>query len=124
MRRISLIAVSAVAVLGLGATGFLLTRESEVDAFRKSPHHAEFCRDAAPLDLQRSEQLTPHKRQHVIEDLAGQAPDGISKGFDRLIDWYEHPRPEHEQAARESGVKVGEFIERVCDDIDIGGIRA
>ncbi|MGI5482765.1 hypothetical protein [Streptomyces lavendofoliae] len=122
--RGSAIAIAAgVSAVALAVTGFLVTRDSEEEAFRDSARHAEFCETAAPLDLQRSEELTPHKRQHIIEDLGRSAPDGVAPAFDRLTSWYDHPEPEDEKAARASSHEVGRFIERVCD-INIGGIRS
>jgi hypothetical protein len=124
-RKGILIAVITTAVFSLGATGFLVLGETDDAAeFRDSAKAGAFCRTAAPLDLQRSEELTPHDRTHVIEKLNHGLPDAAAKDFERLVAWYEHPEPEHEEAARKSSYAVGEFIERVCDDVNIGGIRA
>ncbi|MFF8602550.1 hypothetical protein ACF065_21470 [Streptomyces sp. NPDC015232] len=122
--RKKIVAAVAAAAVGLTVTGFLSTRDSEEEAFRKSAQSAEFCREAAPLDLQKSEELDAHTRQHVIEDLGRKAPDGISEDFDRLTAWYEQPGHGDEEAARQSSYRVGEFIERVCPAINIGGIRS
>ncbi|MCX4583187.1 hypothetical protein [Streptomyces sp. NBC_01481] len=115
---------ATVLAVALAVTGFLVTRESDEETFRKSAQRAEFCREAAPLDLQKSEELTSDKRHHIIEDLGKQAPDDIAEDFGRLAAWYEHQEPEDEEAARKSSYRVGEFIERVCDDVNIGGIRS
>ncbi|PAZ12407.1 hypothetical protein CLM62_29905 [Streptomyces sp. SA15] len=95
-----------------------------MDEFKDSAKSRAFCRTAAALDLQKSEELTPHKRMHVIEDLDEGLPGGIAEDFDRLLAWYEHPEPDREESARRSSYKVGEFIEQVCEDVNIGGIRA
>ncbi|GGU86631.1 hypothetical protein GCM10010275_22940 [Streptomyces litmocidini] len=124
MRKGIVTAIVTVTSATLALTGFLLTRDSEEEAFRKSAEGTAFCREAAPLDLRKTEELTPHKRQHVIEDLGERAPEGVAPDFERLSAWYEHAEPEHEEAARKSSYAVGEFIERVCPDINIGGIRS
>ncbi|MFF0474318.1 hypothetical protein [Streptomyces sp. NPDC004284] len=124
MRRRFVAATVAVTSVTLALTGFLLTRDSEEEAFKKSAAGAAFCREAAPLDLRKTEELTPHKRQHVIEDLGKQAPEGVAPDFERLSAWYDHAEPEREEAARKSSYAVGEFIERVCPEINIGGIRS
>ncbi|MFE4691165.1 hypothetical protein ACFRH6_14040 [Streptomyces sp. NPDC056749] len=116
-------AVAAVVVAAGAVTGFLVTRESEEEQFRSSAGRAEFCETAAPLDLGRTGELTPHTRHHIIEDLERTAPEGVAADFGRLLSWYDHPEPEAEDAARASSYGVGEFIERVCD-INIGGIRS
>ncbi|SNX58485.1 hypothetical protein SAMN06272735_2981 [Streptomyces sp. TLI_55] len=123
-RKSLLVALAGAAALAIGATAFLPGGQSEADEFKASAKSAEFCRTAAPLDLQQTEQLTPHKREHIIEDLNDGLPEGAAEDFGRLLAWYEHPEPEHEEAARESSYAVGEFIELVCADINIGGIRA
>ncbi|MEU1124474.1 hypothetical protein ABZ371_13125 [Streptomyces sp. NPDC005899] len=115
--------VATVVVAVCAVSGFPVTGESEEERFRSSSGRAEFCETAAPLDLTRTGELTPHKRHHVIEDLERTAPEGISADFGRLLRWYDHPEPEDEEAARASSYGVGEFIERVCD-INIGGIRS
>ncbi|MFJ6459963.1 hypothetical protein ACIQM0_02675 [Streptomyces sp. NPDC091387] len=120
--RVAVVAATVV-VAACAVTGFLVTRESEEERFRSSAGHAEFCETAAPLDFGRTGELTPHTRHHIIEDLEGAAPEGVSAGFGRLLSWYDHPEPEAEEAARASSYAVGEFIERVCD-INIGGIRS
>lgn len=124
MRKGLLVAALTAAVLGLGTTGFLVLGESDVDEFKDSAKGAAFCRTAAPLDLEKTEELSAHKREHIIEDLNDGLPESVSDDFDRLLAWYEHPEPEHEEAARESSYAVGEFIEQVCADVNIGGIRA
>ncbi|MGW0496360.1 hypothetical protein ACWD0Z_13265 [Streptomyces sp. NPDC003007] len=124
MRKRYVVTAVTAAVLGLGSVGFLWFGESEADEFKDSAKRAAFCRTAAPLDLQRAEELSPHKRHHIIEDLNDGLPGRISEDFDRLLAWYEHPEPEHEQAARRSSYAVGGFIEKVCEDVNIGGIRA
>ncbi|AZQ35060.1 hypothetical protein EJ357_17470 [Streptomyces cyaneochromogenes] len=95
----------------------------DVDAFRKSADRPAFCKEASPLDLSRSEELTPHDRRHVIEDLRQMAPDDMTEEFDRLLAWYEHPEEDDRERSKQASVRVGEFIERSCDDINIGGIR-
>lgn len=122
-RRVAVAVVAAVVVAVCAVTGFLVTRESEEERFRSSSGRAEFCETAAPLDLGRTGELTPHKRHHIIEDLERTAPEGVSADFARLLRWYDDPEPEAEEAARASSYGVGEFIERVCD-INIGGIRS
>ncbi|MEV6420436.1 hypothetical protein [Streptomyces sp. NPDC051662] len=124
MRRPVVAVSAALAALALATTGFLVTRDSEEEVFKKSAHRAEFCGTAGALDLQRDGEMTPHKRRHVIEDLNKKAPEGISGDFSRLLAWYDHPEPESEKSARRSSYRVGEFIERVCDGINIGGIRS
>ncbi|WP_432059588.1 hypothetical protein [Streptomyces sp. S1] len=123
MRRRIVAAGAAVAALALTATGFLVTRDSEEEAFKKSAHSARFCDEAAPLDLRKTEELDSHTRQHVIEDLGRMAPEDVSEDFDRLLSWYAKPGHGDEEAARKSSYRVGEFIERVCPAINIGGIR-
>ncbi|MFD6350008.1 hypothetical protein ACFWF9_35605 [Streptomyces roseolus] len=123
VRKATLALGAAVAALTLTVTGFLVTRDSEEEAFRNSAASAAFCREAAPLDLAKSEELDGHKRQHVIEDLGRMAPEDISEDFDRLLAWYAEPGHGNEEAARESSYRVGEFIERVCPGVNIGGIR-
>ncbi|WP_329623443.1 hypothetical protein OG357_25960 [Streptomyces sp. NBC_01255] len=124
MRKRFVAATVAVSSLTLALTGFLLTRDSEEEAFLKSAERVEFCAEAAPLDLAKAEELDAHKRQHVIEDLGKRAPEGIGEDFDRLSAWYDHAEQEHKDAARKSSYRVGEFIERACPDINIGGIRS
>ena len=124
MRKGLLVAAVTAALLALGTTGFLALREPEADAFKDSAKSAGFCRTAAPLDLAKTGQLTSDKRLHIIEDLNDGLPSGVSEDFDRLIAWYEHFDPENEEAARQSSYAVGEFIEQVCEDVNIGGIRA
>ncbi|MEU2269920.1 hypothetical protein ABZ568_26665 [Streptomyces olindensis] len=96
----------------------------DVDAFRKTAAATEFCEEAAPLDLSHAEELTPHDRRHVIQDLRAMAPGGIVEEFDRLLEWYAHPEEDERDRSKQASVRVGEFIERSCDDINIGGIRA
>ncbi|MCX4974461.1 hypothetical protein OG246_16390 [Streptomyces sp. NBC_00620] len=123
MRKGFLVASVTAALLALGTTGFLVLGESEVDEFKDSAKSKAFCRTAAPLDLERTEQLTVHEREHIIEDLNDGLPEGVSEDFERLLAWYDHAEPEHEEAARKSSYAVGEFIEQVCADVNIGGIR-
>ncbi|MFJ2646558.1 hypothetical protein ACIO1C_07515 [Streptomyces sp. NPDC087420] len=121
----SLLAVGlGAAAIVLGTTGFLVFGDAEPSGFDNPAKAEAFCRTAASLDLQRSEELTPHDRTHVIETLNDDLPGGVSDDFDRLLAWYEHPEPEREEAARRSSYAVGEFIERTCADVNIGGIRA
>ncbi|MFG3287903.1 hypothetical protein ACGF3G_03705 [Streptomyces sp. NPDC048179] len=95
----------------------------DVDAFRRSAERSTFCAEAAPLDLSRSARLTGHDRRHVIEDLRELAPDDIEGEFDRLLAWYEHPQETERDRSKQASVRVGEFIERSCDGINLGGIR-
>ncbi|WP_328400128.1 hypothetical protein OHS70_23375 [Streptomyces sp. NBC_00390] len=95
----------------------------DVDAFRKSAERPAFCKAAAPLDLSHADQLTPHKRQHVVEELGGMAPDGIVEDFETLMEWYENPTEERRDSTKQASVRVGQFIERSCDGVNIGGIR-
>ncbi|MFD7067973.1 hypothetical protein ACFV97_12165 [Streptomyces sp. NPDC059913] len=116
--------IAAVVVAVVAATaGFLGTRESEEERFRNSARKEKFCKAAAPLSMENAINLTPHRRDHTVEELREAAPDGISEDFDRLIAWYEKPEPVAEKDARNSSFRVGEFIERVCA-INIGGIRS
>ncbi|MEV7201712.1 hypothetical protein [Streptomyces griseoluteus] len=95
----------------------------DVKGFRHSAAQPEFCKEAQPLDLSRSAELSPHRRAHVIEDLRELAPADIAGDFDRLVSWYEHPSEEERDRSRRASVRVGEFIERSCDGINLGGIR-
>lgn len=124
MRKGLLVGSVAAGLLALGTTGFLVLGESDADEFKNSAKQAAFCETAAPLDLERSGQLTSHERRHIIEDLNDGLPKGVSADFERLVAWYEHSEPENEEAARRSSYAVGEFIEQVCEDVNIGGIRA
>ncbi|MFI5756780.1 hypothetical protein [Streptomyces sp. NPDC051569] len=123
MRRGFPVAALTGAVLALGTTGFLVLGDSDAEEFRGSAKAATFCRTAGPLDLERSGELSPHERTHIIEDLNSGLPGGVAEDFERLVAWYEHPEPAHEEAARRSSYAVGEFIELVCDDVNIGGVR-
>lgn len=50
--------------------------------------------------------------------------DGALQESDRLLEWYAYPEEDERDRSKQAGVRVGEFIERSCDDINIGGIRA
>jgi len=116
------VAVAAVVVaLGVGVTGY---QWATADDFPDRKAQNSFCRAAAPLDLQHAHEMTLHKRHHILEDISELAPDGVRGDFDTLLDWYDHFDPEDEEDAREASFTVGEFIERSCSDINIGGIRA
>ena len=95
----------------------------DIESFRHSKERPKFCEEAEPLDFSKSEELSAHRRAHLIEDLRELAPEGIAGEFDRLIAWYEHPGGAEQDRFRQASVRVGEFIERSCDGINIGGIR-
>ncbi|MFJ5773393.1 hypothetical protein [Streptomyces sp. NPDC093094] len=112
---------SVVAVLGVGLLGH---RWATADDFADAKAQAAFCEAASPLDLQVGHDLTLHEKHHILEDVREAAPDGVRGDFDTLLDWYDHFDPEDEEDAREASVTVGEFIERSCEEINIGGVRA
>ncbi|MEW1774862.1 hypothetical protein [Streptomyces sp. NPDC086777] len=120
--------ISGVTVAAIAAflAVFVLRSEKsgpDVSEFRSSQKRPEFCKEAEPLDFSRSTQLSAHRRAHVVEDLRKLAPDDIAAEFDRLIAWYEHPDEAERDRSRQASVRVGEFIERSCDEINLGGIR-
>ncbi|WP_460065700.1 hypothetical protein [Streptomyces sp. YKOK-I1] len=93
------------------------------DDFPDAKTQAAFCHTAAPLDLQTAHDMGLHEKHHVLEDLSDYAPGGVHDDFATLLDWYDHFDPEDEEDARAASFAVGEFIERSCSDINIGGIR-
>lgn len=113
----AVVAFSGVLALRSGDAG------PDVQGFRNSAAQPKFCKEAQPLDFSRSAELSAHRRAHVIEDLRDLAPDDIAGEFDRLISWYEHPSESERDSSRRASVRVGEFIERSCDGINLGGIR-
>ncbi|SOD86260.1 hypothetical protein [Streptomyces sp. Ag109_G2-15] len=121
----TIVGVAVAAVAAFLAVFALRSGESgpDVEAFRNSKARPEFCKEAEPLDFSRSAELSAHRRAHVVEDLRELAPDDIAGEFDRLIEWYEHPNKEERDRSRQASVRVGEFIERSCDEINLGGIR-
>jgi hypothetical protein len=112
---------AVVAVLGVGFLGY---QWATADEFADAHAQRSFCEAASPLDLASGHELTLHEKEHILEDARAFAPDGVRGDFDTLLDWYEHFHPEDEEDAREASFAVGEFIERSCEDINIGGIRA
>ncbi|WP_409472093.1 hypothetical protein [Streptomyces sp. HC307] len=112
---------SVVVALGVGITGY---QWATANNFADRKAQDSFCRAASPLDLQSAHDLTLHKKHHILEEVREFAPDGVRGDFDALLDWYEHFDPEDEKDAREASFAVGEFIERSCSEINIGGIRA
>ncbi|MDQ0601703.1 hypothetical protein QF037_006048 [Streptomyces canus] len=121
-RRTRLGVGAAVLAVGLGAA-LLGYRWSTADDFADAKAQAAFCRTASPLDLQTVNDLGLHDKHHILEDLSEQAPDGVHDDFGALLDWYDHFDPEDEKDARTASFAVGEFIERSCDEINIGGVR-
>ncbi|MFF5366564.1 hypothetical protein [Streptomyces sp. NPDC013187] len=113
----AVIAFVAVLVLRSGESG------PDIESFRHAEERPKFCEEAEPLDLSKSEELSAHRRTHLMEELRELAPDDIAGEFDRLIAWYEHPGGAERDRFKQAGVRVGEFIERSCDGINIGGIR-
>ncbi|KND39007.1 hypothetical protein [Streptomyces acidiscabies] len=115
----------ASAALTFAVVVFLRSPQSgpDVESFRNSKNHAKFCSEAAPLDFSNAEELSAHERTHVIEALSELAPDGIAGEFERVLDWYEHPGGSGRERSNQATVRVGGFIERSCDEINIGGIR-
>ncbi|MFE2556875.1 hypothetical protein ACFXGT_12705 [Streptomyces sp. NPDC059352] len=113
----------AVAVVAAFAAVWANADGVDVDAFRKSAEQPAFCKAAAPLDLSHTDELTPHKREHIVEELSEMAPEGIVEDFEALKEWYEHPTEERRDSTKDASVRVGQFIERGCDDVNIGGIR-
>ncbi|WP_330248700.1 MULTISPECIES: hypothetical protein [unclassified Streptomyces] len=113
------------AALGVVAAviGFTTFQVAQADEFPNRSAQAEFCEEAAPLDLQKSHDMTNHDKEHVLEDLRELAPEGVRDDFETLLDWYHHFDPEDKEDAREASFAVGKFIELSCSDINIGGIR-
>ncbi|WP_157867874.1 hypothetical protein [Streptomyces prasinus] len=122
-RRMGLRIGVAAVVCGV-AVGALGYQWATADDFPDAGAQAAFCRTASPLDLQTAHDMGLHEKHHVLEDLSDRAPDGVRDDFTRLLDWYDHFDPEDEEGARAASFAVGEFIERSCSDINIGGIKA
>ncbi|MBA2949812.1 hypothetical protein [Streptomyces himalayensis] len=116
------VGIASVAVAA--ATGFAGFQLAEADEFKKEVDRAEFCRQAMPLDLQNSDELTIHEKRHILGDLTDLAPEAARNDFYILLDWYDHYDSEDKEDAREASFDVGEFIELNCSNINIGGIRA
>ncbi|MFF1451591.1 hypothetical protein ACFVYF_26150 [Streptomyces sp. NPDC058274] len=115
----------AVAVVSFAGVYALRSGDNGPDAesFRNSKEQPKFCEEAEPLDFSKSAELSAHRRAHLLEDLGELAPDDIAGEFNRLISWYEHPSEAEQDRFRQATVRVGEFIERSCDGINLGGIR-
>lgn len=114
---------SAFILAGLGASAFAASGEAGNEKFKSVDIQKSFCSTAGSLDLESSVKLSPHDRNHIVEDLARDAPDSIRPSFDVSVAWYKEPHPEDEERARKASYRVGEFIEKSCS-VNLGGIRS
>ncbi|MGW4229240.1 hypothetical protein ACWEF9_08115 [Streptomyces sp. NPDC004980] len=116
--------IGAAAVVVLAVAGFTAFQLAESKEFQNKADQAEFCKAAAPFDLQNSHDMTNTEKGHVLEELSRLAPEGIHDEFESLHSWYDHYHSEDEEDAREASFTIGEFIETSCAGINIGGVRA
>lgn len=119
-RRTAVAAIAVTVAAAAGGMSLFLAADTSSD-FPDAAARQRFGSAAQPLDIGAG-QVSPNDRNRIVAELSRDAPAEVRPSFDTLVNWYKHPHPEDERAARGASLRLGRFIEQTCA-LNLGGVR-